>query len=150
MFYAVLTKYFGLIMTKLISFGMKQLPAKSTLFDTNGKRSYRVFEQLYKGLYSYYRTSLVGNWLDIVGAVDYSRVEVSDSSTVTLFKEILKGDGRNPLYRKKKGGAKIFANMNLAKGIPNFICIRSAATNENMFLKVMNLPGHGITVFHKG
>lgn len=159
MFYAVLTrnsslrevcKNIGLIITKLIPFGMKQLPARSTLSDANRKRSYRVFEQLYKGLYSYYRASLVGNWLDIGGEVDLSRVEVFDSSTVTLFKEILRGAGRNPLNGKKKGGAKIFAKMNLAEGVPNFICIRSAATNENMFLKVMDLPEHGIAVFDKG
>ncbi|MFD2033375.1 IS4 family transposase [Belliella marina] len=159
MFYAVLTKNSSLrevckniclIITKLIPFGMKQLPARSTLSDANRKRSYRVFEQLYKGLYSYYRTSLAGNWLDIGGEVDPSCVEVFDSSTVTLFKEILKGAGRNPLNGKKKGGAKIFAKMNLAEGVPNFICIRSAATNENMFLKVMDLPEHGIAVFDKG
>lgn len=159
MFYAVLTrnsslrevcKNIGLIITKLIPFGMKQLPARSTLSDANRKRSYRVFEQLYKGLYSYYRASLVENWLDIGGEVDLSRVEVFDSSTVTLFKEILRGAGRNPLNGKKKGGAKIFAKMNLAEGVPNFICIRSAATNENMFLKVMDLPEHGIAVFDKG
>lgn len=40
--------------------------------------------------------------------------------------------------------------MNLAEGVPNFICIRSAATNENMFLKVMELPERGIAVFDKG
>src|SRR5690606_33687115 len=37
-----------------------------------------------------------------------------------------------------------------AEGVPNYICIRSAATNENMFLKVMELPEHGIAVFDKG
>jgi len=159
MFYAVLTKNsslrevcknIGLIITKLIPFGMKQLPARSTLSDANRKRNHRVFEQLYIKLYSYYRTSLVGNWLDIGGEVDPSRVEVFDSSTVTLFKEILKGAGRNPVDGNKKGGAKIFAKMNLAEGVPNFICIRSASTNENMFLKVMELPEHGIAVFDKG
>ncbi len=40
--------------------------------------------------------------------------------------------------------------MNLAEGVPNYICIRSAATNEKMFLKVMELPEHGIAVFDKG
>lgn len=93
---------------------------------------------------------MVGNWLDIGEEVDPGRVEIFDSSTVTLFKEILKGAGRNPLNGKKKGGARIFAKMNLAEGVPNFVCIRSAATNENMFLKVMDLPEHGIAVFDKG
>lgn len=159
MFYAVLTrnsslrevcKNISLISQKLIPFGIKQLPAKSTLSDANRRRDSNMFALLYSKLYKYYKTSLAGNWLDIGGEVDPGQVEVFDSTTVTLFKDILKGAGRNPLCGKKKGGAKIFAKMNLAEGVPNYICIRSAATNENMFLQVMDLPEHGIAVFDKG
>lgn len=159
MFYAVLTrngslrevcKNIGLIILKLIPFGMKQLPARSTLSDANRKRDHKIFAVLYLKLFVYYKAILQGNWLDIGGEVDPGRVEVFDSTTITLFKEILKGAGRNPLNGKKKGGAKVFAKMNLAEGVPNYICIRSAATNENMFLKVMELPEHGIAVFDKG
>ncbi|OYX13057.1 MAG: transposase [Algoriphagus sp. 32-45-6] len=159
MFYAVLTrnsslrevcKNISLIAQKLIPFGIKQLPAKSTLSDANRKRDSGMFALLYSKLYAYYKTSLSGNWLDIGGEVDPSQVEVFDSTTVTLFKEILKGAGRNPLGGKKKGGAKVFTKMNLAEGVPNYICIRSAATNENRFLQVMDLPEHGIAVFDKG
>lgn len=158
-FYAVLTrnsslrevcKNISLIAQKLIPFGIKQLPAKSTLSDANRKRDSGMFALLYSKLYAYYKTSLSGNWLDIGGEVDPSQVEVFDSTTVTLFKEILKGAGRNPLEGKKKGGAKVFTKMNLAEGVPNYICIRSAATNENRFLQVMDLPEHGIAVFDKG
>jgi len=39
--------------------------------------------------------------------------------------------------------------MNLVEGVPNFICIRSAATNENEFLKVMQLHEFSIAVFDK-
>jgi hypothetical protein len=159
MFYAVLTrngslrevcKNISLIAQKLIPFGIKQLPAKSTLSDANRKRDANLFAVLYSKLYQHYKTSLSGNWLELGGEVDPARVEVFDSTTVTLFKEILKGAGRNPLCGKKKGGAKVFAKMNLAEGVPNYICIRSAATNENMFLQVMDLPEHGIAVFDKG
>jgi len=159
MFYAVLTrngslrevcKNISLIAQKLIPFGIKQLPAKSTLSDANRKRDANLFAVLYSKLYQHYKTSLSGNWLEIGGEVDPARVEVFDSTTVTLFKDILKGAGRNPLCGKKKGGAKVFAKMNLAEGVPNYICIRSAATNENMFLQVMDLPEHGIAVFDKG
>lgn len=159
MFYAVLTrngslrevcKNIGLIIQKLIPFGMRQLPAKSTLSDANRRRDNKIFAVLYSKLFLYYKTNLRGNWLDIGGEVDPGRVEVFDSTTITLFKEILKGAGRNPLRGKKKGGAKVFAKMNLAEGVPNYICIRPAATNENMFLKVMELPEHGIAVFDKG
>lgn len=159
MFYAVLTrnsslrevcKNISLIAQKLIPFGIRQLPAKSTLSDANRKRDSSVFSLLYSRLFEYYKTSLSSNWLDIGGEVDPGLVEVFDSTTVTLFKDILKGAGRNPLCGKKKGGAKVFAKMNLAEGVPNYTCVRSAATNENMFLQVMDLPEHGIAVFDKG
>lgn len=159
MFYAVLTKNsslrevcknIGLIILTLIPLGMKQLPAKSTLSDANRKRNHSIFALIYSKLFAHYKPVLQGNWLDIGGEVDPSRVEVFDSTTVTFFKNILKGAGRNPLEGNKKGGAKVFAQMNLAEGVPNFICIRSAATNENMFLKVMQLPERGIAVFDKG
>ena len=159
MFYAVLTrngslrevcKNIALIGTKLIPFGLKQLPARSTLSDANRKRDSNMFARLYIKLYLHYRTSLQGNWLDIGGEVDPGKVEVFDSTTITLFKEILKGAGRNPSEGEKRGGVKVFAKMNLAEGVPDFICIRSAATNENIFLKVMQLQEYGIAVFDKG
>lgn len=159
MFYAVLTrngslrevcKNISFIAKSLIPFGIKQLPARSTLSDANRKRSHIFFQQLYLHLYVHYRISLKGNWLDIGGEVDPEKVEVFDSTTITLFKAVLKGAGRNPLEGKKKGGAKVFTQMNLAEGVPNFICIRSAATNENVFLKVMQLQEFSIAVFDKG
>ena len=159
MFYAVLTrnsslrgvcKNISLVAQRLIPFGLKQLPARSTLSDANRKRNSKVFAVLYMKLFLHFRAILRGNWLDIGGEVDPGKVEVFDTTTVTLFKEILKGAGRNPLDGKKKGGAKVFAKMNLADGVPNYICIRSASTNENMFLKVMELPEYGIAVFDKG
>jgi hypothetical protein len=159
MFYAVLTrngslrevcKNISFIAKSLIPFGIKQLPARSTLSDANQKRSHTFFQQLYLRLYIHYRINLTGNWLDIGGEVDPSQVEVFDSTTITLFKAVLKGAGRNPLEGKKKGGAKVFTQMNLAEGVPNFICISSAATNENVFLKVMQLQEFSIAVFDKG
>jgi len=100
--------------------------------------------------YSHYRVSLKGNWLNIGREVDPGKVEVFDSTTITPFKAVLKGAGRNPLKGKKKGGAKVFIQMNLAKGVSNFISIRSAATNENVFLQVMQLSEFSIAVFDKG
>ena len=126
------------------------MPAKSTLSDANSKRDNRVFAVLYSKLFLYYKPGLQGNWLDIGGEVDPGRVEIFDSTTVTLFKEVLKGAGGNPLKGRKKRGAKVFAKMNLAEGVSNHICIRSAVTNENMFLKVMEFLEHGIAVFDKG
>jgi hypothetical protein len=158
-FYAVLTrngslrevcKNITLIAKKLLYVGLKQIPARSTLSDANRKRDSQFFASVYMGLYIHYKTSLKTNWMPIGGEVDLDQVEVFDSTTITLFKEILKGAGRNPLTGKKKGGIKVFTKMNLSEGVPDFICMKAASTNENVFLKVLNLPEGGIAVFDKG
>jgi len=43
-------------------------------------------------------------------------MEVFDSTTITVFKEVLKGAGRNPLKGKKKGGAKDNARYEVVLG----------------------------------
>lgn len=159
LFYAVLTrngslrevcKNIALIGKKLLYVGLKQLPCRSTLSDANRKRGSEFFASLYMGLYLHYKSQLKTNWGPIGDEIDLSEVEVFDSTTVTLFKEILKGAGRNPIDGKKKGGIKVFTKMNLAEGVPNFICMKAASTNENTFLKVLNLREGGIVVFDKG
>src|SRR5690606_41653195 len=106
MFYAVQTrngslrevcKNIGLIILKLVSFGMKQLPARSTLSDANRKRDNKVFAVLYSKLFLYYKTSLQGNWLDIGGEGDPVAGEVSDPITGGLLKETHTGVRWNPI-----------------------------------------------------
>ena len=159
LFYAVLTrnsslrevcKNITLIARKLLYVGLKQLPCRSTLSDANRKRDSQFFAAIYMGLYLHYKTSLKTHMGLIGEEVEPSDVEVFDSTTITLFKDILKGAGRNPLEGKKKGGIKAFTKMNLAEGVPDFICMKAASTNENTFLKVLNLPEGGVVVFDKG
>jgi hypothetical protein len=159
LFYAVLTrnsslrevcKNITLIARKLLYVGLKQLPCKSTLSDANRNRDSQFFASIYMGLYLHYKALLKTHWGPIGEEVDPCEVEVFDSTTITLFKDILKGAGRNPIDGKKKGGIKAFTKMNLAEGVPDFICLKAGATNENTFLKVLNLPQGGIAVFDKG
>lgn len=159
LFYAVLTrnsslrevcKNITLIAKKLLYVGLKQLPCRSTLSGANRKRDSRFFATLYMSLYLHYKSSLKRHKGLIGGEVDPIEVEVFDSTTITLFKEILKGAGRKPISRKKKGGIKVFTKMNLAEGVPDFICMKAASTNENTFLKVLNLAQGGIAIFDKG
>jgi hypothetical protein len=97
-----------LIGKKLLYVGLKQLPCRSTLSDANRNRDSQFFASLYFSLYLHYKAAIKANWLPIGGEVDPSEVEVFDSTTITLFKEILKGAGRNPIGGKKKGGIKAF------------------------------------------
>lgn len=159
LFYAVLTrnsslrevcKNITLIARKLLYVGLKQLPCRSTLSDANRKRDSQFFVTLYMGLYFHYKTSLKIHGGLIGEEVAPGEVEVFDSTTITLFKDILKGAGRNPIDGKKKGGIKAFTKVNLAEGVPDFICMKAASTNKNTLLKVLNLPEGGIAVFDQG
>ena len=144
-------KNFPLFGHKLMYWGIHLLPLKSTLADANKKRNSDFFAKLYAGLYQHYRGKLQAcHGLPIGGEIDPTKVEVFDSTTITLFKEILKGTGRNSINGKKKGGIKAFCKVNLAEGVPDFVCMKAASTNENTFLKVLNLAEGSIAVFDKG
>ncbi len=162
LFYAVLTrngslrevcKNIMLLGKKLMYYGLRQMPCKSTLSDANKNRDSCFFASLYLNLHMHYKSYLLEHSfsLPIGGEVDASKVEVFDSTTVTLFKEILKGAGRNTKgSKKKKGGIKAFTKMNLLENVPNFVCFKAAACNENSFLKSVELEEGSIAVFDKG
>jgi hypothetical protein len=161
LFYAVLTrnsslrelcKNITLVSKKLIAYGLTSLPCRSTLSDANAKRDSNYFAQMYQLLFEHYRSYLNSKQfsLPIGGEVDASDIEIFDSTTIALFKEILKGVGRNSLDGKKKGGIKAFTKMNLQEGVPNFVCFDAASKNENTFLKVLRLEKGSISTFDKG
>ncbi len=137
---------------KLCYLGINKLPAVSTLSDANINRSSDVFGSIYQGLYEYYKSYLSDSYINmfIGGEVDPAKVEVFDSSTVSLFVEVFKGAGRNPLNGKKKGGLKIHAKMPLSGFVPDFIHLTPAACNDKTFLgQLTTVPGT-IYVFDKG
>ncbi len=162
LFYAVLTgngslrevcKNIMMLGKKLMYYGLRQIPCKSTLSDANRNRDSRFFGSLYLSLHLHYKSYILDHSfsLPIGGEVDASKVEVFDSTTVTLFKEILKGAGRKTIgNKKKKGGIKAFTKMNLLENVPNFVCFKAAACNENSFLQSVELEEGSIAVFDKG
>ena len=55
-----------------------------------------------------------------------------------------------PKNGRKKGGIKAFTKLTLSERVPNFVYLKSAATNEKLFLKVFELERGTIGVFDKG
>lgn len=161
MFYAVLTgsstireviKNFTLMGDKLAHCGIFRIPRRSSISDANANRSSQVFGYVYLQLYHYYKAYLSDSFLcrPINGEVDPDKVEIFDSTTVTLFKEIFKACGRLPKDGRKKGGIKAFTKITLSERVPNFICLKAAATNEKVFLSFLELAKGTIAVFDKG
>jgi hypothetical protein len=74
-----------------------------------------------------------------------------DSTTMSLFKDILKGVGRNPKEGKKKGGIKAHTIIKASENVPCLIRYSEAARHDHMFLKeVLNLAAGSIITFDKG
>jgi hypothetical protein len=63
-----------------------------------------------------------------------------DSTTISLFDDILKGVGRKPKTGKKKGGMKVHTLMKYTEGVPMVVDLTSAAKHDHYLLKEIHLP----------
>ncbi len=131
---------------KLLHLGLNYSVRKSTLSDANCKRNEKVFEQIYKVLYDKYALDLADSrkekW--------FSKLFIFDSTTISLFQEILKSAGRNPMNGKRKGGIKAHTLIKADQDIPCLVQFTAAASHDNCFTKAVNLPAGSIVTFDKG
>ena len=128
-------------------FQLNNIPHKSTLSDANARRSHLVFEEVYYSLYNQYGAIIS----DSRKIYDWeNRLEIIDSSTVSLFKDILSCVGRKPNTGKRKGGIKVHTQINLQEKVPKLIWFSAATTHDKQFLKHVQLEKGKIAVFDKG
>ncbi len=161
MLYGVITKCHSLqslcknllfLDNKLLYIGIDKLPAVSTLSDANINRNSNVFAELYFMLYEHYSKVLSDSYIKLFinGEVDPKKVKLFDATTISLFVDVFKGAGRNPINGKRKGGLKVQACMPLSGFVPDVIHITPAACNDKNFLGQLNDPSGTIYVFDKG
>jgi hypothetical protein len=132
---------------KINHLGLTKFPKRSTLSDANKKRSSEVFASIYKSIYSSYRHFLSDSNTKKLPVED---LKIVDSSTISLFSNIIKGVGRNPINGKKKGGIKMHTMINAKEDVPCLVRFTSAATHDHVFLKELNLKKGSFVVFDKG
>ncbi len=125
---------------------LKYFPKRSTLSDANKKRSSEVFGAIYTKLYKRY-ASFLSDSSTLRPPV--KNLKIVDSTTITLFSDILKGVGRNPINGKKKGGIKMHTMINAMEDVPCLIRFSSAATHDHTFLKELHLEKGSFVVFDK-
>ncbi|OYQ48229.1 IS4 family transposase [Flavobacterium aurantiibacter] len=128
-------------------FQLKNIPYKSTLSDANKRRSHLVFQDIYYDLLKQYQ-SIISDSRKIYSWED--KLEIIDSSTISLFKDILSCVGRTPSNGKKKGGIKIHTQINLQENVPKLIWFSAATTHDKQFLKHIQIKKGKIAVFDKG
>jgi hypothetical protein len=132
---------------KLAHLGLDKAPSRSTLSDANTNRSYRVFETIYFGLLSKYQGVISDSRLK---GLSISNLKIIDSSTISLFGDILRGVGRPRLDgARRKGGIKVHAMMDAFSGVTEFVRMTAAKVHDRRFLLQLKLTAESFIVFDK-
>lgn len=128
-------------------FQMKHIPKKSTLGHANQRRDAEVFGSIYNKLFIRYGHLFSDSR---VKEVINKQIEIFDSTTISLFKDILKCVGRNPKDGKKKGGIKVHTVINVDQTVPKLLWFTDAATHDHILLDKLKMDSNTIYVFDKG
>jgi hypothetical protein len=132
---------------KINHLGIQYFPKRSTISDANRKRKSKVFADIYMSLYQKYR-KIISDSRHKNSVIN--NLQIVDSTTISLFSDILKGVGRNPVNGKKKGGIKMHTMITASEDVPRLVRFSSAATHDQAFLKHLELKKGSIIVFDKG
>lgn len=125
---------------KLSHIGITFKIGRSTLPDANKRRSEAIFESIYRDTYATYRHVLSSDSRTGKTPQWMRRLQIIDSTTITLFSNLIfKGVGRHPKNGKKKGGIKVHTVIHANEGVPSDIRFTSAATNDSFMLKPSSL-----------
>ena len=125
---------------KLAHIGITFKIGRSTLADANKRRSESIFEAIYRDLYARYKGELISDSRSRKQPKWMERLQIIDSTTITLFSNLIfKGVGRHPKTGKKKGGIKVHTVIQANEGVPSDIKFTSAATNDSFMLKPSTL-----------
>jgi len=123
---------------KLRHAGLSSTPRRSTLAEANQRRDQALFGDLYHALVRrFYPDSR-------------RAMQVVDSTTVSLFSDILANAGRPQGDGRRKGGVKVHTMMSHRHGIPSFVVLSAAARHDSPFLRQMPVEPGSIVCFDKG
>ena len=132
---------------KLNYLGLQASPAKSTIGDGLRNRSEDFFRALYFELIDHFSSVLS---VSRVEEIPFAHFYAFDSTTISLFSDIMKGVGRNPKGDgKKKGGLKVHMMIDVHSDTAKFARISEAKMHDKKFLQHLTLPQGSMIVFDK-
>lgn len=131
---------------RLNHLGLVHTPRRSTLADANKRRTAVFFEELFHSLYRFHYGTLPDSR---IGGKLYDRLFVMDSTTITLFCDVLKGAGTYGLNGKKKGGLKAHILTRVKDQVPCYVHLTSATASDRTFMSMLDLPGGSIISMDK-
>jgi len=130
----------------LTQIGITYVPPKSTLADSNKNRPSEVFSQIYQGLYKHHYAFLSDR---VLSEPLLAKAFAIDSTTMPLFKAILKASGRNQKTVNRLEGLKRIVQISLLDNLPMNIKHTSGATSDHTFLSAVKLNPFDIAIFDK-
>jgi hypothetical protein len=132
---------------KTESFQLSHIPKRSTLSDANKKRKVEFFEDIYNKLLREYGSVLSDSRIQDVLK---KQVKIVDSTTISLFKDILSCVGRKAKDGKSKGGIKVHTVINADEKVPSLVWFSPATTHDHNFLQQLKCDDNTVYVFDKG
>lgn len=126
--------------------GIQHTPRRSTLADANKQRNAILFEKLFHILHKHHYGILPDS---LKGKKLKEKLFIIDSTTITLFCEVLKGAGTYRLNGKRKGGLKAHVLTRAIDQVPCFVDLTAAAQNDRVFMPMINLPAGSVLVMDK-
>jgi hypothetical protein len=132
---------------KLNYLGFLSAPPKSTAGDGLRDRDNALFQDFYFELLDHFSSVLS---VSRIKDVSFDKLYIFDSTTISLFSDVMKGVGRNPKGEgKKKGGLKVHMMIDAHSDSAKFVKISEAKLHDKNFLKHLILPQGSMIVFDK-
>ena len=131
---------------KLQHLGLSYVPARSTLAEANIRRDSEVFASIHQKLYRRLKSFLP----DSRTSKRDKKLYIIDSTTVSLFQQIMGTVGNKPMDGKRKGGYKVHTLIKADEDVPRFVRIGAAASHDSKFLQEIKLPVGSLLTFDKG
>ncbi len=129
--------------SRLLHLGLVHTPRRSTLSDANSRRSADFFASLYHRLYEHFYGSLPDSRSLL------KKLFIIDSTTISLFSDIMKGAGMAKGNGKKKGGIKAHMIIDAEHNLPCFTLLTEARHHDLVFLQKVQLPPDSVVVFDR-
>lgn len=132
---------------KLNHLGMASSFAKSTAGDALRNRNNELFKDFYFQLIAHFKPLLSVSRIE---KTSFENLYIFDSTTISLFSDIMKGVGRNPKNDgKKKGGLKVHMMIDAHADCATYARISEAKMHDKGFLQYLKLAPHSMIVFDR-
>ena len=128
---------------KLLHLGLVHTPRRSTLSDANSRRPVDFFQSVYHELYQHFFSSLPDS------RSSAKKLFIVDSTTISLFSNIMKGAGTAKSDGRKKGGVKAHTMIDAEHNLPCFTLLTEAKHHDLVFLQTLQVPHNSLVVFDR-